>query len=176
MNREQKGALVDAITEDFRESHTLFVADYRGLDVPRMSTLRNQLRETDVTFRIVKNTLAKLAAEKAGFDDVSELFAGPSAVAFVRGDAALVAKLLGSAKVGNEVIAIRGGVMDGRRVDAAQVKEIASLPSREVILAMLLSAVNAPMVQTVGVLAAPCRDLVQILDAYIEKRQKEEAA
>jgi len=176
MNREQKGTLVEEITEEFRGSHTMFVADYRGLDVPGITTLRNQLRDTDVSFRVVKNTLAKLAAEKAGFDDVEELFAGPTAVAFVRGDAALVAKVLGNTKVGDEKLEVRGGVMDGRRVDASQVKEIASLPSREVILAMLLSAVNAPMAMTVGVLAAPCRDLVMILDAYIEKRQKEEAA
>lgn len=176
MNREGKAALVDELTSTFKEVDTMFVADYRGLDMPQISDLRGRLREADATFRVVKNTLARRAAEQAGLEDISDMFAGPTAVALVRGDAAAVAKALNDFGKGKDLLALRGGLMDGRRVDESQVKEIATLPPREVILAMLLSAVNAPMSQMVGVLSAPCRDIVGILDAYIQKREAEEAA
>lgn len=176
MNKEQKAAVVAELERDFGSCDTMFVADYRGLDVTGITELRERLRGTEAEFKVVKNTLAKIAAERAGYDDVAEMFAGPSAVAFVRGDVAGVAKALRDFGKERDLLELRGGLMDGRRVDAGQVKEIATLPPRETILAMLLSAVNAPMTQTVGVLAAPVRDIVMVLDAYIAKRQKEEGA
>lgn len=174
MKRETKSAVIDELVADFEQVDTLFVADYRGLDMPGITDLRGRLREADAQFKVVKNTLARRAAEQAGFADAMEMFTGPTAIAFVRGDAAAVAKALQDFGKSNDNLEVRGGIMDGRTVDAAQVKAIASLPPREVILAMLLSAVNAPMTQAVGVLAAPCRDIVGILDAYIEKRKAEE--
>jgi len=176
VRRDGKAALIEEIAGDFADAHTMFVADYRGLDVPAITELRNRLRSADASFRVVKNTLAKRALAQIGHEGVDDLFAGPTAVAFVRGDSAAVAKALDSIAKETKILELRGGLMDGRRVEASQVKEIASLPPREVILAMLLSAVNAPMTQFVGVLSAPMRDIVMILDAYIEKRQKEEAA
>lgn len=169
MDRVSKGAVVAELAEEFRTFDTMFVADYRGLDVSTITDLRNRLRDVDGRFRIVKNTLAKRAAEDAGRADLAELFTGPSAVAYAREDAATVAKVLQQVARETKLIELRGGLMDGEFVDADQVKEIANLPSREVILAMLLSAINAPMTQAVGVLAAPMRDIVGILDAYIEK-------
>ena len=174
VKRETKSAVIDELVADFEQVDTLFVADYRGLDMPGITDLRGRLREADAQFKVVKNTLARRAAEQAGFADAMEMFTGPTAIAFVRGDAAAVAKALQDFGKSNDNLEVRGGIMDGRTVDAAQVKAIASLPPREVILAMLLSAVNAPMTQAVGVLAAPCRDIVGILDAYIEKRKAEE--
>jgi len=177
VKRDDKTAVIDSLSEEFKSTDTIFVADYRGLSVSGITALRDRLRPTDASFRVVKNTLARIAAEQAGYEDVADLFVGPSAVAFVRGDAAAVAKALDQvSKETNGVLELRGGLMDGRKVDEAQVKDIAKLPPREVILALLVSAVNAPMVQTVGVLSAPMRDIVMILDAYIEKRQKEEGA
>ena len=172
MNRDGKAALIDDIAKDFGGAHTMFVADYRGLDVPGITTLRDRLRESDASFRVVKNTLAKRALADAGIEGIDDLFAGPTAVAFVRGDAAAVAKALDSIAKETKILDVRGGIMDGRRVEKDQVKEIASLPPREVILAMLLSAVNAPLTQFVGVASAPMRDIVMILDAYIEKRKE----
>jgi large subunit ribosomal protein L10 len=172
VNRDGKAALIEEITQDMGESHTMFVADYRGLDVPGISALRDRLREADASFRVVKNTLAKRALASAGIEGIDDLFAGPTAVAFVRGDAAAVAKALDSIAKQTSILEVRGGIMDGRRVEQEQVKEIASLPPREVILAMLLSAVNAPLTQMVGVASAPMRDIVMILDAYIEKRKE----
>lgn len=176
MNRDEKAAVIDRLAESFGESDTMFVADYRGLDMPKITELRDKLRGADATFHVVKNTLARRAAEQAGKGELAEMFSGPTAVAFVRGDAAAVAKALSDFGKQSDLLELRGGIMDGRIVEQSQVKEIASLPPREVILAMLLSAINAPMQQVVGVLAAPCRDIVGILDAYIEKRKAEEAA
>lgn len=176
MNREGKAAVIGELVQTFNEVDTMFVADYRGLDVPGISDLRGRLRAADATFTVVKNTLARRAAEEAGRGEIADMFTGPTAIAFVRGDAAAVAKALSDFGKQNDFLKMRGGMMDGRRVEEEQVKEIAALPSREVILAMLVSAVNAPMAMAVGVLSAPCRDIVGVLDAYIAKREAEEAA
>jgi large subunit ribosomal protein L10 len=171
MERANKQALIDKLAKDFGEVSTMFVADYRGLDMPAITELRGKLYEADANFHVVKNTLALRALKEAGVEGIDEMFAGPSAVAFVRGDAAAVAKALKDFAKSSGTLEVRGGIMDGNVVDASQVKEIADLPSREVILTMLVSAINAPMQQVVGVLSAPMRDIVGILDAYIEKRK-----
>lgn len=172
MNRDQKAVLVKELTVEIGGSPTMFVADYRGLDMPGITELRGKLRDADADFRVVKNTLARRAAVDAGLDGIADMLRGPSAIAFVRGDAAAVAKALRDfGKTRDGLLELRGGIMDGRMVDAAQISDIAELPSRQVILAMLVSAVNAPMSMTVGVLNAPLRDILLVLDAYIEKRR-----
>ena len=173
MNKEQKATVVEELTERFDETSTLFVADYRGLDMPEITELRSRLREADAQFSVVKNTLARRAATDAGMEDVAELFAGPTAIAFVQGDAAAVAKALKEfAKEREGLLELRGGIMDGVMLDADQVKDIAELPTREVILAMLLSAVNAPATQLVGAINAPARDIVSLLGNWVEKRKE----
>lgn len=173
MNKEQKANVVAGLTEQFGETSTLFVADYRGLDMPDITELRSQLREADAQFSVVKNTLARRAAKDAGMEEVAELFTGPTAIAFVRGDAAAVAKALKEfAKSREGVLELRGGIMDGNLVDAAQVRDIAELPSREVILAMLLSTVDGPARQLVGAVGAPSRDIVSLLGNWVEKRKE----
>lgn len=176
MKRDGKATLIKELVGDFTDAHTMFVADYRGLDVPGITALRDRLRDSDATFRVVKNTLAKRALEEIGTTDVADLFEGPSAVAFVRGDAAAVAKALDSIAKETKILELRGGLMDGRRIEASQVKEIASLPPREVILTMLVSTVNAPLTQMVGAVNAPARDIVTLLNNYIEKLGGEDAA
>jgi large subunit ribosomal protein L10 len=173
VNKEQKATLVRTLTNQFGETKTMFVADYRGLDMPDITELRSKLRDADATFSVVKNTLARRAAKDAGLDDVADLFVGPTAVAFVHGDAAAVAKALKDfAKTRKDLLALRGGLMDGDLVSAAQVNEIAELPPREVILAMLLSAVNAPATQLVGAVNAPARDIVSLLGNWVTKREE----
>jgi large subunit ribosomal protein L10 len=173
VNKQEKAAVVKDLTEQFGESTTLFVADYRGLDMPEITELRSRLREADAQFSVVKNTLARRAAKDAGLEEVAEMFSGPTAIAWVRGDAAAVAKALKDfAKTREGILELRGGLMDGNLVDAAQVKDIAELPPREVILAMLLSAVNAPATQLVGAINAPARDIVSLLGNWIEKRKE----
>jgi large subunit ribosomal protein L10 len=176
MDKATKSTVVKALATELGEHDSLFVADYRGLDVATITELRGKLREAGSHFKIVKNTLAKRAAEEAGKSELVDLFSGPSAIAFVKDDAAAVAKVLQEMAKQTDVIEVRGGMLDGAPVDQSQIKEIASLPAREVILAMLLSAVNAPMTQMVGVLNAPLRDIVGIIDAYIEKLGGEDAA
>lgn len=173
MNKDQKATVVQDLTERFGETSTLFVADYRGLDMPDITELRSRLRDADAQFSVVKNTLARRAATDAGMEEVAELFSGPTAIAFVHGDAAAVAKALKDfAKNRDGLLELRGGIMDGNLVDAAQVKDIAELPTREVILAMLLSTVNAPAQQLVGAVNAPARDIVSVLNNWIEKRKE----
>jgi large subunit ribosomal protein L10 len=173
VNKEQKAAVVKDLTDQFGETSTMFVADYRGLDMPEITELRSKLRAADAQFSVVKNTLARRAAKDAGLEEVAEFFTGPTAVAFVRGDAAAVAKALKEfAKTREGILELRGGIMDGNVVDAGQIKEIAELPPREVILAMLLSAVNAPATQLVGAINAPARDIVSLLGNWIEKRKE----
>lgn len=173
MNKDQKATVVKELTEKFGETSTLFVADYRGLDMPNITELRSRLREADAQFSVVKNTLARRAAKDAGMEDVAELFSGPTAIAFVQGDAAAVAKALTEFAKGRDgLLELRGGLMDGNLVDAGQLKDIAELPPREVILAMLLSAVNAPATQLVGAINAPARDIVSLLGNWIDKRKE----
>lgn len=173
MNKDQKATVVQDLTLRFGETSTLFVADYRGLDMPDITELRSRLRAADAQFSVVKNTLARRAARDAGMEQVAELFTGPTAIAFVQGDAAAVAKALRDfARERGDLLELRGGLMDGALVDAAQVNDIAELPPREVILAMLLSAVNAPATQLVGTIGAPARDIVSLLDNWIEKRKE----
>lgn len=171
VNKQQKAEVVSHLAAQFGETSTMFVADYRGLDMPGITELRARLRAADAQFSVVKNTLARRAAADAGLDAVAELFSGPTAIAFVRGDAAAVAKVMKDFATENAgLLELRGGLMDGAPVDAGQVKEIAALPPRDVILAMLLSAVNAPAQQLVGAVGAPMRDVVTLLDNWINKR------
>lgn len=172
MNKDQKAQVVKELVDKFGETKTMFVADYRGLDMPGITELRSKLREADAQFSVVKNTLARRAAKEAGIEEVAEFFSGPTAVAFVQGDAAAVAKALKNfAKENEGLLELRGGLMDGSVVSAAEVREIAELPSREVILAMLLSTVDAPAKQLVGAINAPARDIVGILNNWISKRE-----
>ncbi len=174
VNRETKASTVELLVREFEECDALFIADYRGLDMPSITELRASLTPVGGRLRVVKNTLARRAADQAGLEGLSDMFRGPTAVTFVKGDAAAVAKALDKAAKQHEAVELRGGMMDGRAVDVAQVKEIAKLPAREVILAMFVGALNGPLTQAVGVLAAPTRDIVQLLDNYIEKRRGEE--
>lgn len=177
MNKDQKTTVITDLVARFGETKTMFVADYRGLDMPGITELRSQLREADAQFSVVKNTLARRAAKEAGIEEVADLFVGPTAVAFVQGDAAAVAKALKEfGKKHEGLLELRGGLMDGNVVSAAEVREIAELPSREVILAMLLSTIDGPAKQLVGAVNAPARDIVTILSNWIEKRGGEDAA
>jgi len=172
VNKDQKATAIKDLVEKFGETKTMFVADYRGLDMPGITELRSTLRDADAQFTVVKNTLARRAAKEAGIEEVAEFFSGPTAVAFVQGDAAAVAKALKNfAKAHEGLLELRGGLMDGNVVDANEVREIAELPSREVILAMLLSTVDGPAKQLVGAVNAPARDIVSILNNWIEKRE-----
>lgn len=174
MLKSEKERVVEQLAERLRSTNTLMVADYRGLTMPEIDELRSRLLEVGARFRVVKNTLTKLAAEQAGTTDVLQLIDGPTAIAFLdaEGDPVAVAKVLSEVARANDVLVIRGGVLEGVVVGEDEIKRLATLPPADVLRAQLVGAVAAPLTTVVGLFTAPLRDLVGVLDARI--RQLEE--
>jgi large subunit ribosomal protein L10 len=174
MLRTEKERVVAELAKQLGESETLMVADYRGLTMPEIDELRSRLLEAGARFRVVKNTLTKLAAEQSGTTDVLQLVDGPTAIAFLdaEGDPVAVAKVLSEVARANDVLVIRGGLLDGAIVGEDAIKRLATLPPADVVRAQLVGAVSAPLTTVVGLFTAPLRDLVGVLDARI--RQLEE--
>ena len=174
MLRSEKERVVEQLAERLRSAETLMVADYRGLTMPEIDELRSRLLEAGARFTVVKNTLTRRAAEKAGTTDVLELIDGPTAIAFLEadGDPVAVAKVLNETARAHEVLVIRGGLLEGTVVGDAEIKRLATLPPADVLRAQLAGAVVAPLTTVVGLFTAPLRDLVGIIDARI--RQLEE--
>jgi large subunit ribosomal protein L10 len=145
MNREQKSATIEQIAAQIEGSEAIFAVDYRGISVPQAAELRSKLREADASFRVVKNRLTKLAAEKAGEERLAELLAGPTALTFVRGDTAQAAKAIVTFNREHEVLAFKGGLMEGLALDEDRFKSIARLPSREALGGQLAGIVASPL-------------------------------
>jgi large subunit ribosomal protein L10 len=145
MNREQKAAAVEEIAENIRESQAVFAVDYRGLSVPQAGELRARLRAADARFSVVKNTLTERAADQAGAEALKELLEGPTALTFVRGDAAAAAKALRDYARETELLPFKGGFMDGNALTAEDIGAIARLPSKEQLIAQLVGAVAYPI-------------------------------
>lgn len=157
MNRDQKAAVVDEIAEQIGSAEAIFAVDYRGITVAQVADLRTRLRDADARFRVVKNSLSERAADQAGVSDLKPMLIGPTALALVRGDAALAAKALNDvARQLNHVLEFKGGLLNGDVLSADDVRSIARLPSREVLQAQL-----------VGTIAAPITGLVRGLNALI---------
>ena len=156
MNREEKAAVVEEIAGQIEASESIFAIDYRGISVPQAAELRAKLREADASFRVVKNRITKLAAEKAGREQLSELLDGPTALTFVRGDMALAAKAITTLDREWEVLDFKGGLVNGEVLEEDEFKAIARLPGRD--------ALNA---QLAGVIASPVTGLVRGLNQLI---------
>ena len=156
MNREQKAAVVDQVATQIKESEAVFAVDYRGISVPQAAELREKLSEADATLRVVKNTLTQLAADKAGAESLKELLEGPTAFTFVKGDAALAAKAIATFRREHEVLAFKGGTMDGEVVSIEEIEAISKLPARDVLNGQL-----------VGIMASPVTGLVRGLNQLI---------
>jgi large subunit ribosomal protein L10 len=174
MLKAEKERVVEQLAERLRATETLMVADYRGLTMPQIDELRGKLLDAGARFTVVKNTLTRRAAEAAGKEEVLSLIDGPTAIAFldVEGDPAAVAKVLNDTAKAHDVLVIRGGLLDGAIVGDVEIKQLATLPSAEVLRAQLVGAVAGPLTTVVGLFTAPLRDLVGVLDARI--RQLEE--
>ncbi len=173
MDRQEKERQVAELTERLRTSETLIVADYRGLTMPQIDQLRSKLLEQGARFTVVKNTLTRRAAEEAGADAVLALLEGPTAIAFLEseGDPVAVAKALQDAARETQVLAVRGGVLEGKAITSEDVAELAKLPPAEVLRSQVLGAITAPLTTIVGLFTAPLRDLVGLIDARIEQLQ-----
>jgi large subunit ribosomal protein L10 len=175
MARPDKAAAVAELTDRFRESSAVVLTEYRGLSVKQLKTLRTALRG-NATYAVVKNTLSAIAAKQAGVDGLDDQLAGPSAIAFVTGDPVAVAKSLRDFAKANHQLVIKGGVLDGRLLTAADVTRLADLESREVLLAKAAGAFKAKLYQAAYLFTAPSSQAVRTIDALREKRATEDAA
>jgi large subunit ribosomal protein L10 len=171
VRRDQKEAVVEQLTERLKQADTLLVADYRGLTMPQIDGLRSRLLESGARFTVVKNTLTRRAAEAAGSDALLTLLEGPSAIAFLDADGDMVAaaKALADAARETRVLAIRGGVLEGRVLTAAEVESLATLPPLDVLRGQVLGAIVAPLTAFAALLNAPLQNLVGLIDARIEQ-------
>ncbi|MNW33815.1 50S ribosomal protein L10 [compost metagenome] len=142
---QAKQEAVEAVTAKLRESATTVVADYRGLNVAQVTELRKQLREAGVELQVLKNTLLRRATAAAELSELNEVLTGPTAIAFSVDDAVAPAKILNDFAKKNEALKLKGGVVEGRVVGAEEIKALAELPSREGLLSMLLSVLQAPV-------------------------------
>src|SRR5919204_4949691 len=173
MLKSEKERVVAELTERLKAAETLIVADYRGLGMSEIDDLRAKLLEHGARFSVVKNTLTRRAAEAAGTEALLTLLEGPTAIAFLEsgGDPVAVAKALADSARETRILAIRGGILDGRPVQAGDVEELAKLPPADVLRGQVLGAVTAPLLNIVALFSAPLQDLYGLLDARIEQLQ-----
>jgi large subunit ribosomal protein L10 len=170
MARPDKAADVAAIAENFRTSTATVLTEYRGLTVAQMKTLRRSLGET-TSYAVVKNTLTKIAAKEAGVEGLDDLLAGPSALAFVKGDPVEAAKGLRDFAKANPLLVIKGGYMDGKTLSAAEISKLADLESREVLLAKLAGAMKASLSQAAALFQAPLAQAARTIEALRVKAE-----
>lgn len=177
---EEKKQIVSQLKEEFTSAKGGVFTSYKGLTVAQDTQLRRTLREAGVTYHVVKNTLSAIAAKEVGLDALAEHFEGTTAFAFSREDAVAPAKVISEfIKKNNlkdtEVLVVKAGLVEGKVVNADEVKAIAALPSREVLLAKLLGTMQAPIANTVGVLQGVIRSAITALDAIREQKEKASA-
>ena len=174
MRKDQKAQLVDELATQLGEALAIYAVDYRGISVPQAAELRASLREQDASFRIVKNTLTLRAADKAGVEAIKDLVAeGPTALTFVRGDAALAAKALDSFSRRANVLEMKGGVLEGQILAAEDVRRLARLPSRDVLTAQFAGVVASPLTGLVRGLGAMVAGLAIALAQVRDKKEAE---
>ncbi len=170
MARPDKAAAVAELTDQFRESNAAVLTEYRGLTVAQLKQLRRAL-SGNATYAVVKNTLTAIAAKEAGVEGIDAHLAGPSAIAFVTGDPVEAAKGLRDFAKAHPALVIKGGVLDGRSLDAAEINKLADLESREVLLAKAAGVFKASLYQAAYLFTAPAAQAVRTIDALREKKQ-----
>lgn len=156
MNREQKAATIEAIAAEIDAAEAVFAVDYRGISVPQAAELRTKLREAETSFTVVKNSLTERAADQVGAESLKPLLTGPTALAFVRGDAAMAAKAIADYARATQLLPFKGGLLNGEALEADQIRAISRLPAREVLYGQL-----------VGIVASPVSGLVRTLNALV---------
>jgi large subunit ribosomal protein L10 len=177
MPTDEKRQAVAELAEMLRSSSAMAVADYRGLKVSDMQAVRRTLRDSGVRLTVAKNRLLKIAAAEADRTELTPMLEGPTALASIDGDEAAMAKALAEAfRPYSRVITIRGGLLGNRPIDAAQLTQLATLPSREVLLAKVAGGMAAPLSAMAGVLGANLRNLVGVLNAVADKKQQTQDA
>jgi large subunit ribosomal protein L10 len=176
VNREQKATAVAEIAGQIKESEAVFAVDYRGITVAQVKELRTKLADSDATFRVVKNTLTERAADQADAEALKGLLEGPTALTFVRGDAAAAAKTIADFQrsTGGELLPFKGGLMEGNALDAAQISAISKLPSRQVLYGQLVGVVASPITGLARSLNGLVSGLAIALGGVLEKKESGE--
>lgn len=167
MAKPEKVAAVAELTEEFRQSNAVVLTEYRGLTVKQLTALRRALGEGS-SYTVAKNTLAKIAAKDAGIDGIDDVLKGPSGIAFVKGDVVEAAKGIRAFAKDHPLLVVKGGVLDGKPLSAEDVKKLADLESREVLLAKAAGAMKASMGQAVALFAAPLSKMARTAEALRE--------
>ncbi len=175
MARPDKAATVAELADKFRGSNAAVLTEYRGLTVAQLTTLRSNIKD-HASYTVVKNTLTKLAAKEAGVTAFDGQLAGPSAVAFVTGDPVEAAKGIRDFAKANPALVIKGGVLDGKAMTADEIRQLADLESREVLLAKLAGAMKGTLNKAAYLFAAPLSKAVRTMDALREKQANEAPA
>ena len=169
MNRDQKAAVIDEVAGQIQEADAVFAVDYRGISVPQAAELRTKLREADASFRIVKNTLTERAADQAGAEGLKELLQGPTAMTFVRGDAAAAAKALRDFRRAHQLLEFKGGWMNGAKLTPEAIDAIAQLPSRDVLYGRLVGMVASPLTGLASAMGGLIGGLARQLQAMADQ-------
>lgn len=171
MARPDKEAAVKELQDKFGKAKSLVITDYIGLDVAEMTELRAKLREAGVDYKVVKNTLAKIAANNSDLSEINELFSGPTAIAFGIDDVVSPAKILDDFSEDHELLEIKGGFLNGEVISKEKVESLAKIPSREQLLAKAFASMKSPITGLVNVLSGNMRNFVSVLSQI--KDQKE---
>lgn len=175
MARPDKANVVADIAERFKGSTATVVTEYRGLTTANLAELRSALGDS-ASYRVAKNTLVQRAAAEAGIEGLDDLFAGPTAIAFVTGEPVDAAKAIKKFAKDHKALVIKGGYMDGRALSVAEVEQIADLESREVLLAKLAGAMKGNLSKAAGLFNAPASQVARLAAALQEKKPAEDAA
>ena len=169
MNRDQKAAVIEEVAGQIQEADAVFAVDYRGISVPQAAELRTKLRDADASFRVVKNTLTERAADQAGADGLKELLEGPTAMTFVRGDAAAAAKALRDFRRATQLLEFKGGWMNGAALSPDEIDSIAQLPSRDVLYGRLVGMVASPITGLAAAMGGLIGGLARQLQAMADQ-------
>jgi large subunit ribosomal protein L10 len=175
MPTQAKAAVIDEITSRFQESSAAVLTEYRGLTVAQLTQLRRSLGAGS-SYAVVKNTLTKRAADQVGFSELAPLLNGPTAIAFISGDPVEAAKAIRDFARANPMLVVKGGVVEGRTVDAAEVTRLADVESREVLLAKLAGAMKGNLTKAAGLFQAPLSQVARLAAALQEKKESAEGS
>jgi large subunit ribosomal protein L10 len=174
MNRDQKAVAIAEIATHIDESEAIFAVDYRGITVEQVAELRTKLREADATFKVVKNSLTERAADQVGAESLKAYLAGPTALTFVRGDAAMAAKALADYAKATQLLPFKGGMMGGEELEIEQIRALSKLPSRQTLYGQLVGVVASPIGGLVRSLGGLLGGLAVALGQVNEKKQSGE--
>ncbi|MBU1354985.1 MAG: 50S ribosomal protein L10 [Candidatus Edwardsbacteria bacterium] len=171
MIKQEKEKIVRELTEKLKAAKAIYLTDFTGLDVVRATELRKKLRDASVEYQVVKNTLAQLAAKNAGMEMLLDYLTGPTGLAFGVKDPIIPAKILVEFAKNDDKPSVKVGIVEGKMVDVKQVKQLALLPSREVLISQILSAMQSPITGLVGALGGIIQKFVGTVDAIAKQKE-----